>query len=305
MQEPRNLSWTHFNKTRRFPLLFGSTPVSADGYFTIPDDLIVSLYLSCNVGSAYTDPERFYIGSLTYYSTGFVLTIHYGPARERVAETTVDLSLGEMPVVVQLLGLNPMVLSGMVVLGDKEGLLQQPTGEWEFAPEATTLDPFCIRYVARELAELYVQSHGRLMGPFRDKITFAEGENVTLGIRTDAELNCLEPAVSGTEIVIHAIEPENISACVRTINSVKPDMFGNITFKGQDCLDIRPEGEHTLVFADTCAEPCCTCAELAPIEEKIQEISASIQQLASRIETLKNQYDFMQHSLSAAGSHYW
>jgi hypothetical protein len=99
----------------------------------------------------YDDPGAFYIGGLTYYHTGFVLAIHYGNTGEKVAETTVDISDGKLPEVVQLLGLNPVILSGMVVLGDAEGLTRQPAGEWMFEHDATTLDPFCVSYFAREL----------------------------------------------------------------------------------------------------------------------------------------------------------
>ena len=60
------------------------------------------------------------------------------------------------------------------------------------------------------------------------------------------------------------------------------------------------EGAHHLVFDDTCAEPCCNCAELAPIDENIQEMTALIQQPTSRMETVKSQYDFLLHSLGAA-----
>ena len=303
MQEPRNLSWTHYNKARRFPLMFDSTAVSKDGLFTIPDDLIVSLYLSCNVSGTHDDPGLFYIGELTYYHTGFVLEIYYGmgDAGQKVAETTVDLSSGTMPKVVQLLGLNPMILSGLIVLGDIERLSRQPVGEWSFDPSATMLDPFCVRYVAKELSELYVQSQGQLMGPFHGTVTFEEGENITLGIRTNEDLNCLYPTISGsmTEVVIHANNPEAHSSRFRSINGVFPDETGNITFKGMNCLDIRPEGVHTLVFDDKCAQPCCSCTELVPIEEKIKEITSSMQQLVSRMGLLETQYEFMRSSLSA------
>ena len=302
MLDPRNISWTHFNKARRFPLMFDSVPVSTDGLFTIPDDLIVSLYLSCDVSGTYDDPGLFYIGSLTYYHTGFVLAIHYSGSGEKVAETTVDLSTGAMPEVVQLLARNPMLTSGMLVLGGIEGLSRQPAGEWLFEPTAARLDPFCIRYTARELSELYVRSRGNLLGPFHGAVTFAEGDNIELGIRTEEDLNCLEVPLSGsgTEVVISALNEIESVSCVRTINGVKPDRTGSIYFLGRSCLKIEPEGQHTLVFDDTCSEPCCTCAELAPIKDKIKEITASISQLSLRIETLRIQHEFMLHSLSSA-----
>jgi hypothetical protein len=102
-------------------------------------------------------------------------------------------------------------------------------------------------------------------------------------------------------VAINASAPEESLACLRSINSVRPDANGNITFIGQKCLQILPEEEaHTLVFRDTCAEPCCSCAELAPIEAKIKEISSSINQLSSRMETLRSQQEFMRQSLLAS-----
>ena len=302
MLDPRNVSWTHFNKARRFPLMFDSVPVSTDGLFTIPDDLIVSLYLSCNVSGEYSDPGLFYIGSLTYYHTGLVIEIYYGGSGEKVAETTVDLSTGKLPEVVQLFARNPLVLSGILVLGGIDGLSRQPAGEWIFEPSAAQIDPFCVRYVAKELSELYVRSRGQTLGPFHGTVTFEEGDNIVLGIRTDGDLNCLDPSLSGTgtEVVIHALDANASSPCIRTINGVKPDRAGNINFVGQNCLKISPEGQHTLVFTDTCSEPCCTCAELAPIEAAIKEITVSISQLSSRMETLNTQHDFLLHSISAS-----
>jgi len=191
----------------------------------------------------------------------------------------------------------------MLVLGDLDGLSGQPAGEWVFDSEATILDPFCIRYVAKELSELYVQTQGRLTGPFRGFVTLAEGENITLAVRTEEDLNCLYPTISGsgTEVVINAVDPTEGLPCIRDINGVKPDNSGGITFIGQNCLEIKPgEVPHTLIFNDTCAEPCCSCAELVPIEDKIKEISDSIRQLTSRMETLHTQHEFMLHALSAA-----
>jgi len=296
MQEPRNLNWTHFNQARRFPLLFDCNPVSTDGHFTLPDDLIVSLYLSCNIGGVYSDPGLFYIGGFTYYRTGFVLSIHYSDLL--VAEVMVDISSGTMPRVVQLTGLDPMILSGMVVLGGTEGLLQQPVGEWTFKKEATTLDPFCVRYVAKELSEVYVQnSSGAIFGPFRNKITLVAGENIELTPKSE-DWNCLDTDITGTSITIAAKVPVEESACIRMINGVSPDAAGNIQFVSEGCLEIRPEGAHTLVFDDTCAEPCCTCTELVPIEDKIKEITGTLGQLTARIESLRIQNDFLVSTLN-------
>ena len=90
MQDPRNLSWTQFNQSRKFPLLFGCTAVSTCGHFRIPDDLLVSLYLSYGVNTEFSDPGGFYIGRIIYWRDGISLEIHYDA--KKVAETTIPLT---------------------------------------------------------------------------------------------------------------------------------------------------------------------------------------------------------------------
>ncbi|HBT77024.1 MAG TPA: hypothetical protein DEB39_08880, partial [Planctomycetaceae bacterium] len=241
MQDPRNLSWNQFNQARRFPLLFGCNPVSRDGHFMIPDDLLVGLYLSYGLGHGLDDPGGFYLGSLLYWRTGLSLAIHYcGPGDEAgatIAETTIDLTSERRTA--SLLGLNRRFFYGHVVFGTFSGLEKQPAGQWLFQPDAAPIDPFCIRPTVSEISALYVQNAGKTLGPFYGDITLAAGERITLSVRSaDGLLQCLEdpPSETGTEVVIHAdADGGNGGASgspVETINGVEPDENGNVTILG-------------------------------------------------------------------------
>ena len=303
MQDPRNLSWCQFNQSRKFPLLFGSTAVSTCGHFRIPDDLLVSLYLSCGVNAQFSDPGGFYIGRIIYWRDGIELEIHYDG--KKIAETTIPLTTGQT--VATLLGHGDSFFYGHVVLGGTSGLELQPVGEWEFDHAATALDPFCIRPSFREISALYVKSSGmshKLLGPFYGAITLAEGENIALTVRSaELALSCLAapPSGAGTEVTIHAVadDANDSESRLRTLHGVEPDDNGNIALIGRDCLDIRAE-QATLIFDDTCAKPCCTCTELVPIEDKIQELESSITAMRAHLDTLKIQAEFLTQSLSAA-----
>lgn len=315
MQDPRNLSWNRFNQARKFPLLFGCHPVSRDGHFTIPDDLLVGLYLSYGLGRGFTDPGGFYIGELVWWRTGLSLSIFYKPVDkeqgEKVAETTIDLTDdGDEYRTTEgrtaaLLGFNNRIFYGQVVFGSTAGLEKQPAGEWSFDPEATTLDPFCIRPTVTEISALYVRSGGKTSGPFYGDITLAAGERISLAVRSaDDLLHCLDdaPSESGTEVIIGADDESgadgNTGYPVATINGVEPDDRGNITLVGRSCLKITTAAS-TIILDDTCAEPCCTCKELAPIKAKMDVLIRSIADLQTHTETLALQADFLTQSTAS------
>jgi hypothetical protein len=305
MQNPRNLSWNQFNESRRFPLLYDCSAKSEDGHFIIPDDLITGLYISYGINAPFSEPGIFYIGTLVYFRSGFSLSVFYRTASGtsvRVAETTVDLTATPLPRTVALLGVNNTFLHGYLVLGETGGLTKQPAGEWTFAPEAATLDPFCARFVAKELSALYVRNETRTVGPFYGDVVLSAGDRIRLDVRTvDNLFNCLETPVAdvGTEVVVSALqETSEQSNRFRTINGVAPDVTGNIEFVGRSCLSITPQ-TNSLVFDDKCSEPCCTCTELVPIEEKTKELQQSTQALASRMDSLGMQIDFLFQSVTS------
>jgi hypothetical protein len=306
MQNPRNLSWNQFNESRRFPLLYDCSAKSEDGHFIIPDDLITGLYISYGINAPFSEPGIFYIGSLVYFRSGFSLSVFYRTASgtvTRVAETTVDLTADPRPNTAALLGVNNTFLHGYLVLGGTSGLEKQPAGEWSFTPEAATIDPFCIRFVAKELSALYIRNETRTVGPFYGDVILSAGDRIRLDVHTvDNLFNCLESPVAdvGTEVVITALkeESEQSVTAIRTINGISPDASGNITFVGRSCLAITPQGT-TLVFDDRCSEPCCTCTELVPIEEKNKELQQSTQALGSRIDSLSVQVDFLSQSVTS------
>jgi len=305
MQDPRNLSWNQFNQARKFPLLFGCSATSRDGHFTIPDDLLTGLYLSYGLGHGMTDPGGFYIGEIVWWQTGLSLSVYYKPVdREegtKVAETTIDLQASPLDDrTAALLGFNSRFFYGSVLFGRSSGLEKQPAGEWFFDPTAAPLDPFCIRPTVSEISALYVQSGGRTSGPFYGDVTLAAGDRITLAVRSaDSLLHCLDdpPSGGGTEIVIGADPGTGDTNAVRTLNGVEPDESGNITLIGRSCLTITGQpGNATLVLDDICAEPCCTCQELEPIQAKIMELVPSILALESHTRTLALQAEFLSQS---------
>jgi hypothetical protein len=290
LQEPRNLSWNDSNKVRRFPLLYGVNPVSIDGQFTIPDDFLTYIAVTHSITNA-LEPGCFYIDTITYFGEGASVSISYLPVggeSRKVSETTF---ISAEDGVVKLVPYEKNFLTGFLVLGKADSLKDQPYGEWRFEPSASTIDPSCIVYTGDEPSSLYVDKGDNILGPFVGDITLVQGDNVVLSV-SNIDLNCINSQGTGTQITIDAIDEAANQACIRTINGVKPDTSGNIEFVGQNCLKITPE-IHSVLFDDNCAEPCCSCEELTPVEEKIEELQTSISTLKSRMETLISKYEFV------------
>ena len=312
MQDPRNLSWNQFNQARSFPLLYASTGLSTEKHFRIPDDLLVGIYLSYAFGGNFYDPGGFYIGEVVYYHTGVSLSIFYQPtegaAGIRVAETTIDLTHNPSKIAT-LMSVHPNFFYGHILFGEFHGLAEQPAGEWKFTHEAAAIDPFCIRPTADGMSALYVQNGGRVSGPLYGEVTLSSGERISLEVLSGSNmLNCPEdtPVGSGTEVIISSSNEAggpggSASRCVQSINGVVPDEDGNIQIIGTSCLDINTSQESTLVFNDTCAQPCCTCKELEPLDARMEELRERIRLLEKQTDVLKVQQDFLSQARSWAG----
>lgn len=311
MQDPRNLSWFDFNQSRRFPLLHTASAVSRDGHFMIPDDLLVGLYLSYGLRDDLTDPGGFYIGRIVHFGSGLTLALHYRSSDRAtgvlMAETTILLS--SEPQIAALLGYDNRFFAGTVLPGGAKGLEGQPVGVWEFDHAATAIDPFCIRPIAAELSALYVRNADKTLGPFHGHVTLAAGDRIRLTVRSaDDALYCLDepPSGSGTEVVIEAdarAGNEGAVTCLQTLEGVEPDENGDIHLTGRSCLEIVAQADQsTILLTDTCAEPCCTCKELAPVEEKIEELDKSVTSLESHLATLSLQAEFLAQSLASIPS---
>jgi len=146
---------------------------------------------------------------------------------------------------------------------------------------------------------LYVQSGGRIAGPFYGDVTLSAGDRISLAVHSaNSMLNCIDdpPSDGGTEVIISSDYDVN-DPSLKTINAVAPDANGNITLIGRSCLNITADSANsTLILDDTCAKPCCTCQELEPIKEKMESLGQSIASLDSHTNTLALQVEFLSQS---------
>lgn len=269
-----NLEWLDHNTERAYPLAIEATRQDATGSFTLPDDTIVSLYLSVHAGMD-VQPGRFFLRSINNLPSGLAIVIAYNSSSGviDVASGLVARAAYQKYQAYSLGGIGDFAdARGHFVLGDLANLDNQPAGEFEFEFEGGRLEADCIRPMIRGVTGLRVSSGGDLSEPIYGNIVLQAGNNIRLTPLNDG-------GQDGT-IVIDAIEGEGLTqTCVcadtigdpiRTIAGVGPDSNGNINLLGDGCLKITGLNGG-IQLSDECSAPCCGCEELEIVTQAAEQ----------------------------------
>lgn len=300
-----NLQWLNHNSQRAYPLTDRATKTDATGTLVLPDSFIVGLYFPINAGMAFT-ANNFYVKSVLIAPTGFNITLGYsdGSTTIDVASANIARSTYSPNKAYALGGIGEFSDSiGNVVLGVLDEIDLLPPGFYEFSKAAGELEPDTIRPMLRGVTRLIVNNNGETSLPIYGDVTLVAGTNMRIDVST---------VDGGTEITFNAISGENLDqncdcdipdtgACIRCINGVC-SQDGNFTFAQDDCIEITQiDGQGVgLSFTDTCAKPCCGCAELDAITAQINRFGDGVTTLQNFVTRLGS--EVTQMSLVVLGS---
>src|SRR5262245_9756663 len=263
-----NVEFSNLNSQRRYPLADDADSVDTSGSFKLPTSLLLELDLPIHAGLN-VDPARFFLKSIGSYATGYFLVVGYQPATGDAVDVATALvpREGHTPLTIYALGgISPFDDTvGKVVVGRLDDADLQPAGQWDFDLDNGRLDPDCVRPIIQGVSALVLVNGASRSVRIQGDVELRAGTNVRLVpilvagqdpvVRIDA--------VSG-EGTTEECDCEGESAPkepILTIEGIPPTPSGDFTFVGGDCIRIDPI-EHGLRFTDTCAKPCCGCAEL-------------------------------------------
>jgi len=299
-----NLQWLNHNSQRSYPLTERATKVDTSGTIRIPDSFIVGLYLPVHSGLEFS-PNNFFIKTLVISPTGFNIIVGYSDANgvTTVAAANIARAAHTTNQSYALSGVGSTSdCVGEIVLGSLDEVDKLPPGQYEFTLPAGELETDAIRPMLRGLQSLRVENVGEQSQRIYGDVTLVAGANIRLNVVD----------VAGTEetyIVINAISGENLNQdcacdipttgeCIRCINGVCSS-DGTFTFVPDDCVEILPI-VNGLQLADTCAEPCCGCAELDAITQQINRFGDGVATLQNFVTRLGS--EVTQMSLVVLGS---
>jgi hypothetical protein len=283
-----NLQWLNHNSQRSYPLTERATKIDVGGTIVLPDNFILGLYFPIHAGTSFT-PENFFIRSILIAPTGFNIVLGYseGENTVEVAAANIVRSNYQPNRAYALGGVDEFAdCVGYVVLGTLADLDTLPVGLYNFNLAGTRLEPDAIRPMIKGISQLTVSSGNNTIGPIYGNVTLVAGTNVRIDVAQVA---------GATEIVFNAIGGINLNQdclcnvppegeCIRCINGVC-SKDGTFTIAQDDCIEITPIA-NGLLLRDTCATPCCGCAELEALTRQLAQLNtgtATLQNFISRL----------------------
>ena len=257
-----SLDWTSLNSLRRYPLREGSSALSIDEFFSIPDTLIVDFTLCASSDVS----RRFYISKITNKITS--VTIEVSDEFDLIVGTFIaDKAQHYQDKDYYLAATNNYTgANGKLTLGSFDDLQTQPAGTFNFLRSSTELEP---RTVVPGLQGI-------------DRLTFIDTQNGQYSISGDATLTSrsnLRFSYGEDKVFLDAGDNLGlnktctINNCVKSINGVVPDpTTGDLSLLGINCLNIYSEAQYTLSMEDTCCTPCSGCNDLEILTTRLTSL---------------------------------
>jgi hypothetical protein len=284
-----NLEFLNHNSQRSYPLTADSSKLDLSGDFKIPSDLLVGLDLPVPGSYSFSD-HRFFIRQIAASGSGLQLIVGY----QNAANASTDIAYAKLLYssfqpysTVPLLGYPPYEdVVGKVSFGDIAGVIRQPAGLFNFDLEGSRIEPQAIRQTLRGVQGIRVRTALGSVSPWLyGDVELAAGENVRLDVVTTGGV---------TKIVVNSILGEGSSVgdecigqdvslpCITRINNIRPDLTGNFNLVAGTCIQLQPETAGIRI-TNTCAETCCSCAELEAITRDLVRFAQERAQLSDYV----------------------
>lgn len=281
-----NLEWLNHNSQRSYPLCDWATKeCSESSAITLPDDFLLALSLAVNACHS-IDIDGFYIKSILVMDTGCSVIIGYDDKEVAITHIVANsdqmtyalVGLGEFDDIVGYIAINPhsTIMSGL-------------SGYYNFSKEATCLEADCIRPMIKSISALQVENGSSLSSRMYGDIILRAGANINLAVNTEDDTSVITiSAIDGSGLsALCECEEDKDMPPIRSINGATGNDSGYLSITGTDCLSID-NGDYSLTFTDTCADPCCGCEELDALYENVKDMIDGAATLQNAIEDLSS-----------------
>jgi hypothetical protein len=286
-----NLQWLNHNSQRSYPLTERATKTDITGTIRIPDSFIVALYLPIHSGLN-VQIDQFYIQTLLLAPTGYTIGVGYSDpvsgTEILVATASIAVATHAPNTTYALGGINDFADSiGQIVIGRLDEINLLPQGLYTFNFAGAEIETDSIRPMIRGISAVRVINGAEISENIYGDIELVAGTNMRIDFIVDAGIR--------PQIIFNALSNTNLNnecncnvpdtgECIRCINGICSD-DGNFNFVGSDCISVAATS-NGIKIEDTCALPCCGCAELDAIKTQIDRFSdgaATLQNFVSRL----------------------
>jgi hypothetical protein len=263
-----SLDFLNLNSLRSFPIKEGLSKIDTLGSFVIPNDLIVDL----QVAASYDPSNTYYISKLSNFEDS--LTIEIADQDDVLVGTfNIDAATHTKNKVYYLgAGDDYTGATGEITIGTLDSLHLGPSGVFQFTLATTELE--------------MRTSIPALKGINRIKFLNANGESYTLtgDVEIEARTNLKFKLGVGNRIILDAGEGIGLNTicederdCIKTVNGIPPDEFGNFTLDFSDCATLTPIPANTgLLLEDVCCKPCVGCTDIEELTQRLMNAETSL-----------------------------
>lgn len=285
---PIATGWLNENALREYPFHEGvglrpndtAGALVANGW-SLPNCLLVDMSISVD-GSNF-DPFL-YLGQLSVVGGGVTL-VFCDRDGQRVMSVFASADTHEKNASYQVSGTGSFSdARGVVCIGDLEEFFAlAPDGLYEFSPEEARIEPTCIKPAAVGVKTLKaVDASGYTSLGLTGDVSLIAGENIRFDYDPDANalLISADPNSGYTDTCDCADNGQQ--HIVRSINGIQVE---NVNIVGDDCLQVSTDNG-IIQLSDTCAKPCCGCAETAFINQTINDLQTSVTTLTGNVASL-------------------
>ena len=300
-----NLQWLNHNSQRSYPICdWASKKCNISDDIELPNNFLLAINFA--ISTALTvNIDQFYISAIAISTHGVTVNIGYKDVSDVVAVSHLPLSDEEV-VVGALTGINDFADTvGYIAINPQSCAFRFTPGYYTFDYEATALEPDCIRPMLRSVTSLRIQTSGSYSERMYGDIVLVAGNNIALDIVSSTpERSVIRISAISSEEDMYTQKCGDIDnkemQCITSINGVTADNMGNVTVNGVGCMEVGGSG-NTLVLTDTCAEPCCGCAETNALEAQIERVVKGEVQLNEFINKLVDGVSKLETQILAMG----
>lgn len=285
-----NQEWLSQNGQRSYPIATTASKTDTTGDLTLPDSIILSLYLTVHFGLN-AQADKFFLRQIGVFSNGLIVEVGYDDGSEggtTAASAVISISNHREYQSYALTGQGDFAeTNGQIVLGSKASLEALPSGVYQFSPEAGQLEVDCIRPALRSVHGLIFTNGTESTEVLTGVIEFVTGRNTRYSVTQNGSINQVRiDAISGEGLNEDCVCEETLP-CVKTINGIGPDNNQNIDLVGDACFSID-SSTGLIRVTDECSSPCCGCPELEAITQDLdlfREQANTLNGIVNRLET--------------------
>lgn len=308
-----NLQWLNHNSQRSYPITERASKSDSTNTIRLPDSFILALYFPLHI-SLNVQIDRFYISTLLVSPLGYAIGLGYSgtdpdtgeETSTLVANATIAKATHAANATYALSGIDDFADSvGHIVIGDTKEVDDLPPGLYTFNFDGTTLEADAIRPMIRSVSALRVVNGVETSDLLYGDIEVVAGTNMNINFGTNPESGnprLIFNAISGLNLNESCTcNTPNPGECIKCINGICSD-DGSFSLVGTECVKIEQTTgiNGSLKFSDTCAQPCCGCAELDAIKTQIDRFDDGVNTLQNFVTRLSS--EVTQMSLVVLGS---